>query len=84
MKPVLIDIELLEPGCQPQLITSTDQQAAYDLPAAITPDGQIVSRWRLTDEDRIRVCAGADLYVFIRTFGHPLQPMSIIVGPEVQ
>ena len=84
MKPILIDLELVEPGAQPQLITSTDQQHATDLPAAITPDGHVVSRWRLTDEERTAILAGADLYVFMVTGGRPVQPISLVVGPEVR
>lgn len=82
MKPVLIDLELVEPGSQPTLVTSSDQQSAYDLPAAVTPQGELVSRWRLTDAERRVIAAGADLYVFMQTGGRPVQPISLVVGPE--
>lgn len=82
MKPVLIDLDLVEPGCTPTLVTSSDQRHAQDLPAAITPDGGIVSRWRLTDGERAAVARGADLYLFVRTNGRPVQPVSLVVGPE--
>lgn len=82
MTPVLIDLEHLEPGSQPVLVTSADQQHAHDLPAAVSPRGEIVSRWRLTAAERRVVANGADLYVFMSTGGQPVQPISLVVGPE--
>ena len=82
MKPILIDLDHLEPGASPQLITSANQEHATDLPAAVTSQGDVVSRWRLTDDERRWVLAGADVYVFMRTHGRPVQPISLVVGPE--
>lgn len=82
MKPILIDLELVEPGSVPQLVTSRDTERVVDLPAAITPDGHVVSRWRLTDEERSQVLRGGDIYLFMLTGGAPVQPVSLVVGPE--
>lgn len=84
MIPVLVDLELLEHGAEPMLVTSDDQRHAQDLPAAVTKDGEIVSRWRFSDEERAQIAAGADLYLFMRTGGRPVQPVSLVVGPEVR
>lgn len=82
VKPVLVDLELIEPGSQPMLVTSSDQQHAFDLPAAVTPQGELVSRWRFTEAERRVIAAGADLYVFMHTGGRPVQPIGLVVGPE--
>lgn len=43
----------------------------------------MVTRWRLTDEERARVAAGEDLFVTMLTFGKPLQPILPEIGrPE--
>jgi hypothetical protein len=82
MKPVLLDLELLEPGCVPTLVTSPNTELVDDLPAAVTPDGVIVSRWRLSPEERAAVAAGADLYVFQWRGSMPaLQPIGLTIGP---
>jgi len=80
MTPVVVDCDKLEPGSRPELITSSDQKAAIDLPAAITPDGDVVSRWTFTDAEREWIARGADVYVFTRTHGRPFQPISLVVG----
>lgn len=41
----------------------------------------LLTRWRFSDEDRARVAAGEDLYLGVLT-QHPLQPLSVQVGPE--
>lgn len=45
--------------------------------------GRIFSRWMLTDDQRKAIAEGADIYVDVLTFGTPLQPMSLIVGNEL-
>jgi hypothetical protein len=42
----------------------------------------ILTRWRFTAEDRRRIAEGEDLYLGIMTFGAPLQPIDISVGPD--
>jgi len=80
--PTPIDLGIMNAGgWQPQLVTSSDQRAAQDLPAASTPEGDIVSRWRFTEEERSQIASGQDIYVFQRTFGRPVHPLSIVVGP---
>lgn len=44
------------------------------------PEKAVLSRWTLTAEQRQAVAAGADLYLTILTFGHPLQPILLAVG----
>lgn len=42
----------------------------------------LLTRWRFSDEDRARIAAGEDLYLGVMTFGQPLQPLMVGVGPE--
>jgi hypothetical protein len=51
---------------------------AERLPPAYT----LLTRWRFTPEDRVQVAAGEDLYLAVLTFGNPLQPLNIQVGPS--
>lgn len=81
MKPILVDPALIEEPCQPMLITSPDQALVDDLPAAVTPAGVVISRWHLDEEERARVAAGADLYVWTHTNWRPMQPIALAIGP---
>ncbi len=42
----------------------------------------LLTRWRFTSEERERIKEGADLYLACLTFGNPLQPLMLQVGPE--
>lgn len=42
----------------------------------------LLTRWRLTDEDKERILKGEDIYLSVMTFGQPLQPIAIQVGPD--
>ena len=79
MEPVYVDLDKIEHGSEPTLITASGQSDVRDLPAARTPDGSVVSCWRFSDEDRANVARGGDLYVFLRANDHPIHPMSLVV-----
>ena len=38
-------------------------------------DGRVVSRWQPTDEERVKIAAGADVYLTQHTFNQRLQPV---------
>lgn len=82
MKPIIVDLALMEAGTRPELITSANQEHALDLPAAITPRGEVASCWELTPEERQWVARGANIYLFVQPFGRPVQPVSMVVGNE--
>jgi hypothetical protein len=42
----------------------------------------LLTRWRFTPEERAKVAGGEDLYLALLTFGNPVQPMIVQVGPE--
>jgi len=42
--------------------------------------GRVISRWTLTDDERIAIAAGADLFIEQLTFNDDLQPILPTVG----
>jgi len=70
---------LVPAGSRPVVIA--EQQEEYlDLPAIVTPAGVVITRWRLTDEERARILAGEDLYLTIWSGGRPICPVHLNVG----
>lgn len=60
-------------------------QPEYDqLPALVgsAPAQNVVARWELTDEDRARIAAGADIFTVQMTFGDFFQPLVAFVGTK--
>lgn len=50
------------------------------LPTIKRDDGIILSRWKLTDEERKAVAGGADIFFYCWTFNQPLQPIRLEVA----
>jgi hypothetical protein len=44
---------------------------------------RVLSRWTLTPQQRAEVMGGADIYLELSTFKHPLQPVRMAVGDDV-
>ena len=82
MEPVdpCIPLELLPPGCRASLLAE-QQQEYLTLPSVRTPDGKVVTRWRLSAEEVAAIARGADLYLIVWTFGQPFQPVALTVAP---
>lgn len=57
------------------VVYAADQPEYMPLPAWCRPDGEVVTRWRLTWRERVAALFGRDLYVEVLTFGRPLQPI---------
>ena len=74
------------PGSGPIEIVLGAGQPEYDpLPAVFldTPARNMISRWRLSDEERSAIAAGADVLLQQLTFRHPFQPVNLqIVMPD--
>lgn len=84
MRPIdpCIPLALLPADCR-AVVKGAQQADRYDpLPCVQTPGGQVLTRWRLTPEERQRILAGEDLYLRVLTFGEKLQPVSLTVGPR--
>jgi hypothetical protein len=84
-----IPVQLLPPGSRASIIN--DQKKSFqDLPAVITPRGQVISRWTPTPEERKRIADGEDLYLTLiasprqnQTTGHiemAINPVILQVG----
>ena len=46
----------------------------------ITDHTTVISRWHPTEQQRAAIAAGDDLYLELKTFGGPLQPIRLTVG----
>lgn len=44
------------------------------------PMGAVISRWTLTSEQRKAVADGADIFLELSTFHHPLQPIRMAIS----
>lgn len=73
-------IEGLEPY---EVVMAKDQQDVYNplriLPGA-TRQGERLSRWTLTPEQREAIANGADIFLELLTFNTPMQPIRMAVG----
>ena len=70
----------------PEVTLAEDQPEYCPLVAAVYVDAQgvehLLTRWRLSEKERDQVAAGEDIYLACMTFGRPLQPLMMQVGPE--
>jgi hypothetical protein len=59
-----------------------DQPEYLPLPALRT-EHAMLTRWRLTDDERRHIAEGGDLFIAVMHFGHKLQPlMPMVATPE--
>lgn len=83
MKPV----SPVVPGAQDREV-KIKGKGSLDLPAVLLGDkeGTIMTRWRPTEEEKELLRRGADVLVFIKTFGQPVLPMLLQVdeSPEMR
>jgi hypothetical protein len=64
-----------------------DQPEYFELPAAVYHNSalnspEIVTRWTLTDAERLAIAEGADIFVSQTTFGELFRPINVQVGPQ--
>lgn len=76
-----IDVERTLPEGTEKVTYAKDQEPYLPLPAWRTPDGKVVSRWRLGPNELALLKNGVDVYLTVYTFNHPLQPIMLTVGP---
>lgn len=88
------NFQFLRPADRPVIDELKDFEVVYakDQPQYIplrtlksrTPEGQALSRWTLTDEQRQMIANGADIFLELSTFNSPLQPIRLAVsdGPN--
>jgi hypothetical protein len=74
------------PGSEPiEVVLAKDQPEYLPLPVVYldTPSRPMISRWRLTEEERQRIANGDDLVLTQLTFGHAFQPIHLqITAPD--
>lgn len=75
------------PGAAPpETVYAKDQPPYIPLPVVKLGDdtGTVLSRWRLTWRERLRVLWSGDVYLWQLTFGGPLQPTKLeATRPEI-
>jgi hypothetical protein len=69
-----------------EVVFAKDQPQYIPLRAITSRDDRkdVMSRWTFTPEQRKAIADGADIYLRLLTFGHPLQPISICVTDKWQ
>jgi hypothetical protein len=74
-----VDYRLVPNGSKAVVIAER-QEEYRDLPSIRTPDGQVITRWELTLEERAAIVRGEDIYVTLLTVGS-INPFFVTVGP---
>lgn len=73
-----IDPRLVPEGSRPHVINGPRGEYV-DLPSIVTPSRTVITRWKPTNEERVALIAGAD--VFLTIYGTPINPVWLSVGP---
>lgn len=61
-----------------------ENQPQYNtLPAIVTDDGYVISRWRLSLRERLIMLFRGNVYLSQLTFGRPVQPVDMQVTPPI-
>lgn len=76
--PVVVGLQAKEK------IFAKNQPEYMPLPALVSEDKRriVTTRWELTAKDRAEIAAGADVFISLMTFGHPLQPLLVYIAPK--
>ncbi len=82
MEPVdpRVPAALLPPESR-AIVFAKDQPQYLPLPTVLTPQGAVITRWAPTNAEKAAIIRGDDIYVVVLTFGQPLQPLRVSVGP---
>lgn len=71
--PILPGIDL------PISIYAETQPEYQNFPLFKYPDGDVLSRWRLTWKERIKILFTGNVYLYVSTFNRSLQPIMLQV-----
>lgn len=70
----------------PEITLAEDQQEFQPITVCLwhDPTGAVgvLTRWRPSPDERERLIRGEDIYIALTTYGRPMQPLSVQVGPE--
>jgi hypothetical protein len=68
----------IAPGLDlPVTIFAKDQPQYNQLPAYVDSQGAVITRWKLTWRERLRILFSGNLWLIVLTFGRPLQPVKL-------
>lgn len=73
MRPISPDLGL------PEIVFAKNQPEYQPLPAIRLDDGAVITRWRLTWWERLKVLVRGDVWLWVMTFHKPLQPVTLEV-----
>lgn len=81
-------MEIVDPRVDPALVPEgsravviAEHQAEYqDLPSIRTPNGYVITRWAPSDEERLAILRGEDVYITLLSHGS-INPLFATVGP---
>lgn len=77
-------VKPIVPGeVHPVTVIAENQPEYEPLPAYVVRDrtGAVLTRWKLTWRERLRILFLGDLYLEVLTFRQPLQPVRLSVAP---
>jgi len=81
MEPINPNLDYISvPLGSRQLVYGEGQPEYSPLPAVRTPDNQVITRWRLTEEERQRIAEGKDIFLTFLSTG-PINPVILTIGP---
>ena len=75
-----IDPALVPDGSRAIVIAEHQNDEYQSLPSIRTPDGQVITRWTFSDEERAQIAAGENLFITLLSFG-AINPLFATVGP---
>lgn len=79
MKP--IDSLTLRNGYS-RVVFAKDQLQYLQLPAQKSKDGMVITEWKLSIWERLKIVLGFHLHLKMLTFNKPLQPIKLSIGME--
>ncbi len=62
-----------------EIIVAENQDEYLNLPSIRLADQSILTRWKLTDEEKKIVAETGDVYLIMQTFGKPVTPVMMQV-----
>lgn len=69
----------------PEVVIAENQDEYGNLPAVFLDNGVIVTRWRLSFRERLKVLFAGNIYLWMWTFGNPVTPVLIeIEKPQLE
>ena len=61
-----------------EIIVAEHQDEYHNLPSIRLADQSILTRWKLTDEEKKIVAETGDIYLIMQTFGKPVTPVMML------